>query len=534
MSLVPVLAPVLARPRAALVAITLALAALTAAAQTVAIGVGADVTSADPHYHLYSPNQNIADHVFDRLIERADNLRMVPGLALSWRAIDELNWEFKLRPNVLFHDGTPFTAEDVVFSIERVGQIKDSPGPFTPYTKEIAAVQAVDPLTLRIRTTHPHPLLPNDLSVISIVSKKAASGATSADFNSGKAAIGTGPYKLARFTRGDRVELVRNEAYWGRKPSAEKLVFKVLTNDAARVAALLSGDVQAIDAVPVTDVKKLAANPDITVLQRAGTRLMYLYLDVGREVTPFVTDKDGKPLPHNPLKDLRVRQALSRAIDRELIRTQVMEGASRPSGQLMISGLPGYVAGLEAPAADIPGAKKLLAEAGYAQGFALTLHGTNNRYVQDDQILQALAQMWSRIGLSVKVEAQPAAVFFPRNNRGDYSVSMSGWVPDSADASSPLRAFLATRNKDKGMGTFNAGQYSNAKLDQLLERALTTIDDSQRDKLLQQAVELAMADVAVIPLHHQANITAVRKPIRYGGRTDERIYGFDFVLQPQP
>ena len=512
-------------------ALALAAAAIAAHAQSITVGVGADVTSADPHYFLYSPNQNIADHVFNRLIERADNLRIVPALALSWRAVDDLTWEFKLRPNVTFHDGSPFTAEDVVFSIERVPTVKDSPGPFVSYTKEIAGMQVVDPLTLRVKTTKPHPLLPNDLSVISIVSKKAATGATTADFNSGKAAIGTGPYKFVRFTRGDRIELVRNDAYWGRKPSVEKLTFKLITNDAARVAALLSGDVAAIDAVPVSDIKKLSSNPDLAVLQRAGTRLIYLYLDVARDVSPFVTDKDGKPLPHNPLKDLRVRQALSKAIDREAIRTRVMEGASRPANQLVISGLQGYSEALKPEVADIEGAKKLLADAGFPNGFGLTLHGTNNRYVQDDQILQAVAQMWSRIGVATKVEAQPAAVFFPRNNRSEYSVSMSGWVPDSGEASSPLRAFIATRNKDKGFGTVNAGNYSNPKIDQLLERALVTINDGERDKLLQQAVEAAMADVAVIPIHHQVNVNAVRKSIRYGGRTDERIYGFDFVLQ---
>jgi peptide/nickel transport system substrate-binding protein len=250
--------------------LALAAAALGAHAQSVTVGVGADVTSADPHYHLYSPNQNIADHVFNRLIERADNLRMVPALALSWRAVDDLTWEFKLRPNVSFHDGSPLTAEDVVFSIERVPTVKDSPGPFVSYTKEIASMQVVDPLTLRVKTHKPHPLLPNDLSVISIVSKKAATGATTADFNSGKAAIGTGPYKFVRFTRGDRIELQRNDAYWGRKPAVEKLTFKLITNDAARVAALLSGDVAAIDAVPVSDIKKLSTHPDLAVLQGRG------------------------------------------------------------------------------------------------------------------------------------------------------------------------------------------------------------------------------------------------------------------------
>jgi peptide/nickel transport system substrate-binding protein len=457
-------------------------------------------------------------------------LRLVPGLALSWRAVDELTWEFKLRPNVTFHDGSPFTAEDVVASIERVPQVKDSPGPFTVYTKEIAGISIVDPLTIRFKTQRPHALLPNDLSVLPIIPKKVGA-ATTADFNSGKAAIGTGPYKLVKFTRGDRIELVRNEAYWGRKPQVPALSFKVLTNDAARVAALLSGDVQVIDAVPVADAKRLTDNPDISVVQRVSTRLIFLYFDLTRSPSPFVTDKDGKPLAGNPLKDVRVRKAISKAIDRELIRTRVMEGASRPTAQLVIPSISGHDEALKTDVVDVEGAKKLLAEAGFPNGFGLTLHGPNNRYVQDDAILQTIAQMLGRVGIAVKVEAMPAAVFFPRNNRGDFSFSMSGWIPDSGEASSPLRAILATKNKDKGFGAFNANGYSNARLDQLVEKAMETLNDAERDKLLQQATGLAMADQAIAPLHHQVNMWATRKAVKASGRSDERTYGFDFLLQ---
>lgn len=515
-----------------LAAVLISMGAGVASAQNMSVGVSADVTSIDPHYHLYSPNQNIADHVFGRLIERNDKLRMLPGLALSWAAIDELTWEFKLRPGVKFHDGSPFTAEDVAFSIQRVPNIKDSPGGFSVYTKEIAEVQVVDPLTVRFKTARPYPLLPNDMAVVHILSKKNATGANSSDFNSGKAAIGTGPYKLAKYSRGDRVELTRNEDYWGKKPFAKNLTFKILTNDAARVAALLSNDIQMMDAVPVADLKRLSNSPELAVVQAASTRLVFLYLDVARDQSPFVTDRDGKPLPGNPLKDVRVREAISRLIDREMIRSRVMEGASRPAAQPMIPGLVGYSEALKVTGPDVEGAKKLLAEAGLPNGFGITLHGTNNRYVQDDQILQTLAQMLGRGGISVKVEAQPAAVFFPRNNRGDYSVSMSGWVPDTAEASSPLRALLATRNKDKGLGAFNSGGYSNPKVDALLDKAMATLGDAERDKLLQQATELAMRDFAIIPLHHQVNVWGTRKNVRLAGRAEERTYAFDAIVQP--
>ena len=222
-----------------------------AQASGLVIGVAADITSMDPHFHLYVPNQNLAEHVFEKLITRDALLQMVPGLATSWRAVDDLTWEFKLRPNVKFHDDTPFTADDVKFSIERVPTIKDSPGALTTYTKAIAAIEVVDSMTLRFKTLKPHPLMPNDLSIIPIVSKKAATGAVSADFNTGKAAVGTGPYKFSRYARGDRVELARNDSYWGKKPAWPAVTFRILTNDASRVAALLAGDVQAIDGVPV-------------------------------------------------------------------------------------------------------------------------------------------------------------------------------------------------------------------------------------------------------------------------------------------
>ncbi|MEO8154565.1 MAG: ABC transporter substrate-binding protein [Rhizobacter sp.] len=501
-------------------------------AQTVTIGLAADITSMDPHYHLLTSNQNVVEHVFNRLIERDDQLRMVPGLALSWRTVDPLTWEFKLRPNVKFHDGSPFTADDVAFSIERIPTIKDSPGSFAVYTKAITNITVVDPLTIRLKTAAPYPLLPAEMGTFAIVSKKAATGASSADFNSGKAAVGTGPYKLVRYARGDKIELVRNESFWGKKPQIEKLTFKVLTNDAARVAALLSNDVQVIDGLPVADINRLSANTELTVVRRAGTRLIFLNMDQFRDQSPFVTDKDGKPMTVNPLKDARVRHAISKAIDREQIRTQVMEGASRPTGQLMIPGLPGYSEALKVEPVDIEGAKKLLAEAGYPNGFGITIHGPNNRYVQDDQILQTVAQMLSRVGIKASVAAQPSAMFFPGQAKHSYSLSLSGWGSGTFEGSSPLRSLLSAEDKAKGFGAVNAGKYYNAKMEEVLQKALVTLDESGRDKLLAQATEIVIADQAIIPIHHQVNLWATRKNIVFSGRADERTYAFDFVLQP--
>lgn len=502
--------------------------ATAASAAPLSVGLAADLTSMDPHFHLYVPNQNIGDHVYDKLIHRDDKLLMVPGLALSWRAVDDLTWEVKLRPNVKFHDGSPFTADDVKFSFERVPTIKDSPGLMTTYTRAIASIEAVDPLTVRIKTAKPHPLVPNDLAIIPIVSKKVATGATSADFNSGKAAIGTGPYKLVRFARGDRVELARNDAYWGTKPAWETVTFRIITNDASRVAALLSGDVDAIENVPVADMPRIKKEGSMQLVAKTGYRLIYFGLNQTDAAASHFQTKAGAPLGTNPLKDVRVRQAISKAISRDAIVGRVMDGAATATGQLVNSGLPGYMTDVQAGGYDPNAARELLAKAGYPEGFKMTIHGPNNRYLMDDQIVQAVAQMLTRVGITTTVETMPAATFFPRNNKGEFAMSLVGWAPDSAEASSPLRALIATKDPQKGLGNFNVG-YTNRKVDELIERAITTVQAQAREKLLQDATRTAMDDVALIPLHHQATLWAMRKGISYAGRADERTHAMGFV-----
>lgn len=491
------------------------------------IGLAADVTSADPHFHLYVPNQNIADHVYDRLIHRDDRLFTAPGLALSWKPVDDLTWEMKLRPNVKFHDGSPFTADDVKFSIERVPTIKDSPGLMTTYTRAIAAIEVVDPLTIRFRTARPYPLVPNDLSIIPIVSRKAAANAATADFNSGKAAVGTGPYKFVRFARGDRIELVRNDNYWGGRPAWETVTFRIMTNDASRVAALLSGDVDAIDNVPVPDLVRIKKDANLQVVAKTGYRLIYFGLNQTDAGAAHFSTKAGAPLGVNPLKDLRVRQAISKAISRDSIVGRVLEGAGTATAQLVNSGLPGYMPDLQPTNYDPNGARELLAKAGYPEGFRMVIHGPNNRYLMDDQIVQAVAQMLGRVGITASVDVMPAATFFPRNNKGEFAMSLVGWAPDSAEASSPLRALIATKDAQKGLGNFNVG-YSSKNVDELIDRAIVTVQPQARERLLQEATRAAMDDVALIPLHHQATVWAMKRTVSYPGRADERTHAGEF------
>ena len=513
-------------------ALTLAIGSGAAIAADLAIGLSTEVTSLDPHYHNLTPNNNVAEHIFETLVTKTPKSQLKPALAESWRAIDDLTWEFKLRKGVKFHDGSDFTARDVVFSLDRTATVPNSPSPFTIYTKQITEKIIVDPLTIRLKTAAPYPLMPNDMSTVFIVSSNAAKGASTEDFNTGKAAIGTGTFKFVRYLKGDRVELARNERYWGVKPVWEHVTLRLIPSDPSRVAALLAGDVRAIENVPTADLARLQKNPDITVSRAVSHRLIYLHLDTNRDRSPFVTDKAGKPLDKNPLKDLRVRQAISKAINRPAIVERVMEGAAVATGQLMADGMFGYASALKPERYDPEGAKKLLADAGYPDGFGLTLHGPNDRYVNDDQICQAIAQMLARIGIATRVETLPSSVYFSRAQKLDFSLMLVGWASDTAEVSSPLKSLLATFDPKKGMGAANRGRYSNPKMDQLLEQGLATVDDSRREKILIQATEVAVNDLGIIPLHHQVNLWGSRKGITYIPRTDERTLAFEFKPAP--
>jgi peptide/nickel transport system substrate-binding protein len=512
-------------------ALLLALGMLVMAAPGLAadltIGIGADVTAIDPHFHNVTPNNNVAAHIFDYLVLRDERQKTIPGLADSWKTVDSLTWEFKLRKGVKFHDGSEFTAADVVASIERVPQVPNSPSPFTAYTKQIKEMVVVDPYTIRFKTTAPYPLMPTDMTQVAIVSKQAAKASTE-DFNSGKAAIGTGPYKLVRYAKGDRIELARHDAYWGGKTPWEKVTLRLLPNDASRVAALLAGDVQAIEYVPTADVAKIRADKQLNVYTVVADRLIYLHMDSDREVSPFVTDKDGKPLAKNPLKDPRVRKAISKAINRPAIVDKVMEGQAVASGQLLVDGMFGFSKNLKVEAYDPEGAKKLLAEAGYPNGFGITIHAPNNRYVNDAKIAQAVAQMLTRVGIVTKVETMPSAPYFAQATDLKFSLMLVGWSSGTGEASSPLKALLATYNKDKGFGTANRGRYSNAKVDALLEEALATVDDPKREAVLQRATEIAINDTGIVPLHSQVNLWATRNGIVYVPRTDENTLAYKF------
>jgi peptide/nickel transport system substrate-binding protein len=511
-----------------------ALALCTAAtAQDLRLGVAAEPTSMDPHFHNLTPNNSMLSHIFEYLVDQDERQRLRPGLAESWKAIDDTTWEFKLRRNVRFHDGTPFTADDVLFSFERAPNVEGSPSSFGIYAKG-KTLTKVDEHTVHIKTAAPYPLMPNDVSQIFIISRKHATGAKTTDFNSGKAAVGTGPFRYVEYTPGNRIVMQRNESYWGTKPHWARVVFRGVKSDPSRVAALLAGDVDLIDEVPATDMERLKKDPKLTIAQTVSNRIIYLHLDHWRDDSPFVKSKDGGAIK-NPLRDRRVRTAVSKMIDRDAIVSRVMEGQAVKAGQLLPDGFFGVSKKLKPVAYDPAGAKKLLAEAGVPNGFRLTIHSPNDRYPNDAKIAEAVGQMLTRNGIDTQVVTMTQGVFFRDASTGSpdkgpkFSFILVGWGSGTGEASSPLKSLLATFSREKGMGPSNRGRYSNPEVDKLINDALATVDDAKRQDLLARATEVAIEDVGIIPLHYQVNTWAMRKGFSYKPRTDERTLAGDIA-----
>ncbi|SOY89427.1 ABC transporter substrate-binding protein [Cupriavidus taiwanensis] len=511
-------------------ALGLALAG-TAQAADLKLAMSSPPTSMDPHFYNLFSNINVSEHIFDSLTKMDPDSRIIPGLAESWKLVNNLTWEFKIRKGVKFHDGTELTAEDVIWSLDRPATIQNSPGKFDVYTKAIVNKKIIDKHTIQLTTSQPYPLMLNDLTSIFIVQKKATQGLGSDDFAQGKGMIGTGPFKFVSYARDDRVELVRNNDYWGNKPAWDKVTLRFIPNPATRLAALLSGDVQAIENVPTPDLPKVRNDPKLAFFSKISHRVIYLYFDAKRDKSPYVTTKEGAPLDKNPLKDTRVRNAISMAINRQGIKDRLMEGLSEPTNNLVPPTLFGYNPNLKTVKYDPEGAKKLLAEAGFPNGFGVTLHTPNNRYVNDEKIAQTIAQNLTRIGIATKVEGMPMATYSSKGIKHEWSFGLLGWGAQTGEVSSPLRALLACEDSKKGFGTTNWGEYCNPKMDVVLEKALSTVDDTERSKLLQEATAIAINDGGIIPIHQQVTTWATQKGIVYVPRTDERTYAHNFKPQ---
>lgn len=499
---------------AATLAASIAFAPGLSIAADLTVGLAASTTSMDPQFYVVGPNSAMARNIFDGLVNQDEKQQIQPALAVSWKVIDDTTWEFKLRPNVKFHDGSDFTASDVIASIKRVPLAsQNSPSSFGAYVKDIVDVTAVDPLTVRIKTKTATPLLLNNLSRIAIMPAKLEKTPTQ-DLNAGKDVIGTGPFKFVSWTPDDNVVLARWDGYWGEKAAWDKVTFRVFKNSSARVAAMLSGDVDMIESIPTADTRNLQKSDALNVINVPGNRIMYLHMDQNRDVSPFAKGPDGK----NPLLKPEVRRALSISINRQALVDRIMDGQGLPAGQLVPEGYFGYDPNIKVDPYDPAKAKALLAEAGYPNGFSLTFHASNDRYPNDSKIAQAIGQMFSRIGIKTEVTTMPGSVYFTRASAQEFSFIMGGAAVETGEASGVLGPLLETFGEKAGQG--NRGRYSNPEFDKALAGARSTLDDTKRQQLLQSATEIAMKDLGVIPVFFLANTWATKKSLTYEGRSD--------------
>lgn len=495
--------------------------ALAAQGQTLTIGFADPLSSMDPQLNNHAGDRSNDLYFWDFLINNKHN-KLQPALAESWKNLDPLTWEFKLRKGVKWQDGKPFVADDVIFSYQRARNVPGSVATFAGYLRTVESVTAKDAHTLIIKTNTPNPNLPLNVASVHIVSKHVGEKSNSDDYNSGKAMIGTGPYKFVSYTPGDRVVMTRNDAYWEGKPHWEKVNSRYINNPAARTAALLAGDVDVIDKVSVSDLPKLKASPNVTVFPYDGLRVMLLQPSFNPAPNPLITDNAGKPLDKNPLLDQRVRQALSLAINRKAITDRIMQDTASEANQWMPKGTYGYNPEVKNIAFDANGAKKLLADAGFPEGFKLTLHAPSDRYPQGPETAQAVAQFWTRIGVKTQVEVVPWSVYASKARKNEYAVTMIAWGNGTGEASYALVNVLTTVDPAKGQGSSNWGHYSSAAVDKALADATAEFDDQKREAILRQSAKVVSDEVGVIPLFHYRNVWAAKKGLKVTPMTSDR------------
>jgi peptide/nickel transport system substrate-binding protein len=516
------------KKKAAAVAVLCALGAvsLVASAQTIRIANQGDALSLDPHSLNESLQLSVTANVYETLVGRNKDLSLAPLLATSWKQTSPNVWRFELRKGVVFHDGTPFTADDVVFSFARAqGDGSDMRATLS----DIKAVRKVGDLAVEIETNGPFPILPDVISLTMIMSKKwcEENQATkpvdrrkgienTASFK----ANGTGPFRVRERQPNVRTVFTRNGTYWGKiEGNAQEIVFTPIANPATRVAALVSGEVDVMEPVPVQDIARINAAPTARVITGPELRTIFLGMDQKRDELQYSNIK-GK----NPFKDKRVRQAFYQAIDIAGIQRTVMRGASRPTGLLVGPGINGWTAEQDKRLPyDVEAAKKLMTEAGYPNGFEVTMNCPNDRYVNDGQICQSVAANLARINVKINLAAETKGTYFPKILRRDTSFYMLGWTPTTYDAHNALSSLTACPD-DKGTGQFNLGAYCNPKLDELTKKIQSETDKTKRNELIKEAFKLHADDIGTLPLHQQSLAWGVSKKVELVQLADNFMY----------
>jgi peptide/nickel transport system substrate-binding protein len=510
--------------RSKLLALALSLCAAsafvtTSHAATVRFANQGDVLSLDPHSLSEAVQLAFLNNVYEALVTRGKDLKITASLASDWRLKSPTVWQFDLRKGVKFHDGTPFGAQDVIFSLNRAR------GEGSDVRSQLASVKEVrqtGEFQVEIETSAPNPILPDLITNVLIISKQWAEQnnaekpvdrrrgiENAASFR----ANGTGPYRVRERQPSVRTVIARNPLWWGKvEGNVDEVVFLPITNDGTRVAALLSGEVDLIDPVPLQDMDRVKARAGLKVTQAPESRIIFLGFDQARDELLYSSVK-GK----NPFKDVRVRQAMYQAIDIDTIVSKAMRGLAVPTGAMITEGIRGFSPEMARRLPFDPAvSRRLLAEAGYPDGFEVTMHCPNDRYVNDAEICQAVAANASRVGIRVSLQTEPKATYFPRALKRDVSFFMLGWSPAGYDTHNVLFTVIAS---PKGaQGQWNFGAYSNPALDALTAKIQSEAVETNRNAMIKQALEIHSKDVGHIPLHQQmltwgmkSNITAYQR-----------------------
>jgi peptide/nickel transport system substrate-binding protein len=464
-----------------------------------------DALSMDPHALNESLQLSVMGNVYEPLVGRGKKLELVPILATSWKQTAPTVWRFVLRKDVKFHDGTPFTADDVIFNYERA---KSESSDMKTYVAPIKEIKKIDDLTIDVVTSEPFPILPETIGFWYMTSKswcEKNNAKEPVDVRKGKEnaatlkANGTGPFMLKSREPGIRTIFVPNPRYWTKVESnITEAVFTPIANAATRVAALISGDIDMMEPVPLQDIEKVSASASLKLLLGPELRTIFLGMDQSRDELLYSSVK-GK----NPLKDKRVRQAFYQAIDENAIAKTVMRGAATPTALMIAPGINGFVKEQNTRLPyDTAAAKKLLADAGYPNGFEIGMNCPNDRYVNDAQICQAVAAMLARIDVKVNLMVETKATYFPKILSRETSFYLLGWTPASYDAHNPIFALLMSPGPS-GRGQFNLGSYANKRIDELGPQIASELDQKKRAAMIAEVFKIHADDVGHIPLHQQ-------------------------------
>jgi len=510
--------------RALITLLLLCLAGGAASAKTFRFADQGDVLSMDPYMFNEALLLSYDGNMYEPLVARDKKLELTPGLAIEWKQTSPTVWRFKLRINVKFHDGTPFTADDVVFSY---GRIMQPQGTMQIYVSGVKEVKKVDDHTVDLILSGPNPVLMQNLVDFRIMSKSWSAKNKSENVQDYKAkedtyasrnTNGTGPYVLKVWEPEKRIVMEANPAWWDKiEGNVTEVIYTPIKSDATRVAALLAGDVDLLTDMPTQDVARMQKDPKLKVLEGAENRTIFIGMDQFSNELKY-SDVKGK----NPFKDIRVRKAMNLAVDREAIKRVTMRGLSIPAAIMVAPSVHGWSAEIDKVApVDVEGAKKLLAEAGYPNGFSFQLDCPNNRYVNDEEICQALVGMWGRIGLKVKLLAQSMAIFIAKVQNFDDDAYMLGWGVANFDASYSLISLVNTKTTGAD-GSFNLGRISDPKIDALIAAMKVETDVKKRDQMLHDALVMTRDNYYYVPLHHQLRPWAMKKNVTTVYKSDDR------------